>query len=204
MTMRRCVWRMEKSGLKDVIRSYTFEKFTTSEPWQEAVLESAKDYAQNPEGWFLICGQSGSGKSHLCTAICRELLLNGRQVIYASWRQEIGEIKSLTLDADGRADKLNELKTAEFLYVDDLFKTGAGPDGEARPTAADVSLAFEIVNARYVNRLSTIVSTEFLPEQLLKIDEATGGRLIEMAKTHTVAIARKPGRNFRLRGVVSV
>ena len=204
MTMRRCVWRMERSGLKNVIRNYTFGRFEATEDWQKKILESATEYAQNPDGWFLICGQSGSGKSHICTAICRELLLNGKQVVYAAWRQEIAEIKAMSLDADRRADKLNELKTAEILYFDDLFKTGAGKDGEAWPTSADVSLAFEIINARYTSRLPTIISTEFFPDQLLKIDEATGGRMIEMAKNHMLSVGKKPGRNYRLRGVVSI
>ena len=63
MTMRRCVWRMERSGLKNVIRNYTFGRFEATEDWQKKILESATEYAQNPDGWFLICGQSGSGKS---------------------------------------------------------------------------------------------------------------------------------------------
>lgn len=202
MTIRRCVKKMEDSGLKDVIRNYTFEKFQAREPWQKALLSSARDYAKHPEGWFLICGQSGSGKTHLCTAICRELLLQGRQVVYAAWRQEIAEIKGLALDADRRWDKVNQLKTAPILYIDDLFKCGAGPDGEARPTAADISLAFEILNARYVSRLETIVSTEFLPDQLLNLDEATGGRLIEMAGTNAFTIGKDPKRNYRLRDMI--
>lgn len=204
MTTRRCVWQMEKSGLKDVIKDYPFDRFEATEDWQKKILESATDYAKKPDGWFLICGQSGSGKSHICTAICRELLLNGKQVVYAAWRQEIAEIKAMSLDADRRAEKLNELKTAEVLYIDDLFKTGAGKDGEAWPTSADVSIAFEILNARYVSRLPTIISTEFFLDQLLKIDEATAGRMIEMAKNHTLAIGKKPERNYRLRGVMTV
>ncbi len=204
MTMRRCVWRMERSGLKDVIKNYTFERFEATEDWQKKILKAATDYAKTPEGWFLIYGQSGSGKSHLCTAICRELLLKGKQVVYAAWRQEIAEIKGMSLDADRRTEKLNELKTAEVMYIDDLFKTGAGTDGEARPTSADISLAFEILNARYTSRRPTIISTEFFLEQLLALDEATTGRMIEMAKGHILAIGKKPGRNYRLRGAVEI
>lgn len=201
VTMRRCVRRMEESGLRDVIKNCTFDRFQAGESWQRTVLQSAMDYAKNPEGWFLICGQSGAGKSHLCTAICRELLLQSQQVVYASWRQEIGEIKAMALDAEGRGEKLSELKNAQVLYIDDLFKTGAGPMGEARPTAADISLAFEILNPRYMSRRITIVSTEFLPDELLRFDEALGGRLMEMAKGHTLVIDRRSDRNYRMRGV---
>lgn len=204
MAMRRCVWKMERSGLKDVIKNYTFDRFKTYEDWQKKILGAATEYAKNQEGWFLICGQSGSGKTHLCTAICRELLLRGAQVIYAPWRQEISEIKAMSLDSEGRAQKMDSLKKAEVLYIDDLFKTGAGPDGEARPTGADISIAFEIINARYVSSLTTIISTELLPAELVKLDEAVGGRIVEMAGIHAVSVSRNSGRNYRLRGIVNV
>lgn len=204
MVMRRCVWKMERSGLKDVIKNYTFDRFTVTEEWQKRALTAATSYAKNPEDWFLICGQSGSGKTHLCTAICRELLLQERQVVYAPWRQEISEIKAMSLDAEGRARKIDSLKKAEILYIDDLFKTGAGPDGDARPTGADISIAFEIINARYVSRLPTIISTELLPEELVKLDEAVGGRIMEMSKQYILAIAKAPGRNYRLRNMVTL
>lgn len=204
MVMRRCVWKMEQSGLKDVIRNYTFDRFQATEAWQEAALESARSYAKKPDGWFLLCGQSGSGKTHLCTAICRELLLHGKQVVYAQWRQEIGQIKAMSLDAEERGKKLDSLKNSEVLYIDDLFKAGAGSDGEARPTGADISLAFEILNARYVSGLTTVISTELLPEELMRIDEAVGGRIVEMAGIYAMAISRDSRKNYRLRGVVSL
>lgn len=201
MPMRRCVWRMEDSGLKDVIRSLTFEKFRAEEPWQQAILASAKDYAQNPDGWFLLCGQSGSGKSHLCTAICRELLLKEKQVVYASWRKEIGEIKGMSLDNPKRGARMDELKNAQILYLDDLFKCGADANGVVRPTSADISLTIEILNDRYMGRKPTLISTEFTPDQLLKLDESVGGRILEMAGAHAMTIGKDTRRNYRLRGM---
>ncbi len=97
-----------------------------------------------------------------------------------------------------------ELKTAEYLYIDDLYKMGANTDGEVKPTSADVSIAFEIINHRYINKLPTIISTEMLPEELLHIDEATGGRIVERAKGNTLAIGKDTGKNYRLQGVITL
>ncbi len=202
MKMRRCIWKMEKSGLKDVIREYAFDKFQTPATWQQKAKTIAQSYAEKPEGWFLACGQSGSGKTHLCTAICRELLLSGKQVVYSAWRQDVAELKAISMDSDRRAEKMAELKNAEYLYIDDLYKMGANPDGEVKPTSADVSIAFEIINHRYINKLPTIISTEMLPEELLHIDEATGGRIVERAKGNTLAIGKDTDKNYRLQGVV--
>ncbi len=187
-----------------MVREYAFDKFQTPATWQQKAKTIAQSYAEKPEGWFLACGQSGSGKTHLCTAICRELLLSGKQVVYSAWRQDVAELKAISMDSDRRTEKMAELKNAEYLYIDDLYKMGANHDGEVKPTSADVSIAFEIINHRYINKLPTIISTEMLPEELLHIDEATGGRIVERAKGRTLAIGKDTGKNYRLQGVITL
>lgn len=204
MVKRRCIWKMEESGLKNIIRDCTFEKFVAKESWQTAIKQGAMTYADNPDGWLLICGQSGSGKTHLCTAICRERLLAGDEVRYMPWRDDIAKLKAASLDSEKRERMLQELKTAQILYIDDLYKTGKAADGSSNPTSADVSLAFEIINYRYINQLPTILSTEKTPEELVVIDEATAGRVIQMAQGNVYTIDRDVRRNYRLRGVVLV
>ena len=204
MKIRRCVWEMEKSGLKNIIREKTFEAYSTTEPWQKQLKDGASAYAENPAGWLLFCGQSGSGKTHLCTAVCRHRLLTGDEVRYMPWREKISEIKGLSLDSERRAEILNGYKNAQILYIDDLFKVGGSAEGSSNPTVADIGLAFEIVNHRYINHLPTIVSTEKTPQELVEIDEATGSRIIEMAGVNVYSVGRDQKRNYRLRCVVTV
>lgn len=202
---RRSILRMQRSGLKNIIRDYTFDKFQTPEPWQETLKAAAMDYAKNPSGWFALCGQSGCGKTHLCTAICRELLLEGREVVYMLWRDEIGKIKQAARmsEFDGETVELRRIldkyKTAKVLYIDDLFKTGkTAENATQRPTAADINYAFEILNYRYNNpELLTILSTELTEDELLDIDEAIGGRIYERAKAYSIGKDR--GKNYRVR-----
>lgn len=202
MNIRRCVQKMEASGLRDVITAYTFEKYNDSESWQTAIKKGAEDYAQDPGGWLLFCGQSGSGKTHLCTAVCRKLLLDGKEVRYMPWRQDVRELKAMVSTAQTEA--LRKLQTAPYLFIDDLFKTSRAADGSGAPSVSDANYAFDIINYRYTKRLPTIISTECTPEELVDIDEATGGRIVEMAHGHTYSIEKRPGRNYRLRGVCKV
>ena len=204
MRIRRCIWEMEKSGLKNIIREKTFDTFTATEPWQNAIKSGAMAYADKPECWLLFCGQSGSGKTHLCTAVCSHRLLAGDEVRYMPWRDKISEIKGMSLDNERRSEILNGYKKAQILYIDDLYKTGKAADGSSSPTGADVGLAFEIINYRYINHLPTIVSTEKTRQELVEIDEATGSRIIEMAGEHVYSITRDAKRDYRLRGVVTV
>lgn len=72
------------------------------------------------------------------------------------------------------------------------------------PSQADLNLAFELINHRYINRLVTIVSTEHSPQELVSLDEATGSRIIEMAGEHVYAIAPDMKKNYRLRKIVTL
>lgn len=198
--IRSTILKMRRSGLKDVIKDCTFNKWIASEDWQKTIKAAAMEYAANPQKWFFIGGQSGCGKSHLCTAICRELMLkHSKQVQYMQWREDAVKLKALTNDPERREPLVDSFKLAEVLYIDDLFKTGKNPDGgEMRPTSADVNLAFEILNFRYNKPDSlTIISSELCTEDLIDIDEATGSRIFERAKAFSFAIAKDKKKNYR-------
>lgn len=201
MKIRTTIRKMKKSGLKNIINDYTFQKYQASEEWQLKLKESAKAYASDPSGWFFIGGQSGAGKTHLCTAICREFLLACKEVKYMLWRDDVVKLKAVANDHDAYEKLIDTFKTVEVLYIDDLFKTGKGNDGQKqRPTAADVNVAFEILNSRYNNPdLLTVISSECTVNDIIDIDEATGGRIFERAK----AFSLKPdkSKNYRLKGV---
>lgn len=205
MGVRRTIKRMQRSGLKNIIRDYTFQKFDASQSWQQTIKQAAQDYAQFPAGWFFIGGQSGAGKTHICTAICREFLLAGRVVKYMLWRDEIVKIKNAVNEGEEYTSLIDSYKKTPILYIDDLFKTGKAADGtKQKPTAADVNVAFEILNFRYNDpALLTIISSECTINDILDIDEAVGGRIFERAKT---AFSLKPdrSRNYRLKGVVEL
>lgn len=201
--IRNSIMRMKRSGLEDVIKKYALDKFEATEPWQEAVKSKAIEFAKNPT-WFFIGGQSGCGKTHICTAICRELLLAGNEVYYMKWRDEVSKLKALSMEAEEREKVLSKIKNTKVLYIDDLFKTGQNPDGTApRPTSADINLAFEIINHRYCKKdLITIFSSELLMSDLIDIDEAVGGRICEMAVT--LNIAKDRSRNYRTKNAMTI
>ena len=201
---RKSIMRMKRSGLKDIIKDYTFDKFMDTEKWQKAIKDAAVEYSKNPSGWFALCGQSGAGKTHLCTAICREFLLIGKKVQYMLWRDDVVKIKGAVTDADEYTSIIDQYKTAEVLYIDDLFKTGKDKDNNVqKPTGADINVAFEIINYRYNNpNLLTIISSELTEDELLDIDEAIGGRIYERAKTFTIGKDRN--RNYRIKRAVTI
>lgn len=196
--IRESVRNMKRSGLETVIAEKTFDAFRAETPWQKWMKQTAMDYAEKPEGWLLMSGQSGCGKTHLCTAVCRELLLRRMQVCYISWREEARFLGDFRADAAERGKRMQKLKDSPVLYVDDLFKLPGG----GKLGSVELSLAFELFNHRYHNHLPTIISTELTRQALIGLDDGLGSRIVEMAGAHTCQIREDRSRNYRVRELV--
>ena len=205
MAMRYTIARMKRSGLQNIITKCTFEKYEELDPWHKKVKKMAMEYAGNPSGWFFMGGQSGAGKSHLCTAICRTFLLRGERVQYMMWVDDAALLKGIVNDGAEYAREVDRFKKAPLLYIDDLFKV-QNDNGQNRqkPTPADVRLAFEIINYRVVSKLPTIISSEFTLAELVNVDQAVAGRIAEMAEYNAISIPPDISKNYRLRKVVTV
>lgn len=139
---------------------------------------------------IMLCGQVGSGKTHLSIALALNFLQKGVRVIYMPYRDIITSIKQNMLDEEFYKKQIGKFQTAEILLIDDLFK------GKINET--DINIMFEIVNYRYLNYLPIIVSTEFTTERMLNFDEAVGSRIYEMCKDYIVEIKGQEN-NYRMR-----
>ncbi len=194
MRQRENMRRIRRSGLKSLDR-YTFQSFQAVENWQKDLLESAMSYARDHrERWFFVGGQSGAGKTHICTAICGELIRKER-ILYICWRDEAVALKPAAVhDPDFYAARVRDIKNFPVLYIDDFFKVGGG----GNPTEGDANLAFEILNFRYAMRLPTIISSEMTLGQIGHVDEAIAGRIRERAgEWFRHSIHSDPSKNWR-------
>ena len=126
-------------------------------------LEIAKKYADGfTKGGenLLLMGKTGTGKTHISTAIAREVIRKGYDVIYDTTQNiisdfEIDRFKNAYSQAEPKADKYLE---CDLLIVDDL--------GTEFITPFTVSTIYNLVNTRQNRGLSTIISTNLSPEEL--------------------------------------
>ena len=206
--VRSAINKLARSGLKNAVKAYSFDRYETPDAWQKHIKDTAMRFCNDRENnWFYIGGQSGAGKTHICTAIAVHYIRQGMEAKYMLWRDEIVRIKALVNDPAQYGAIMQELKAVPVLYIDDLFKVGESADRQARPTAGDVNAAFEIINHRYSNPcLVTIISSEKTLPELLDIDEATAGRIAERSKAggYCVNLKKDSKRNWRLRGLEEV
>ena len=189
--------RLAQSGLAMGFQKKTFDDFNTcNNPMLEDAKNTVLQYTENitvnrdlSGNSLMLCGQVGAGKTHLGTACSMRLIDEGIPVIYLGYREAITALKAKVVDSAIYQKELQKYKTAQMLFIDDFLK--------GKTTEADVNIVYEIVNHRYNNRLSIILSTEKNLDDLIRFDEAIASRLIEMCRGHIV-VFKGSNLNYRL------
>lgn len=179
---------LQESGLKRVLRELNFETYKTDSKACKNLKEKAEQFLKESDVWWYISGVSGCGKTHITTAICGELIKKGIPVHYMQWRDESTELKALIGKAEKYGERIRHLKKIKVLYIDDFLKGNV--------TEADVKLAFEIINARYVAGLQTLFSSERGIREVLTIDEAVGGRIKQKANGYLLEVTQIGNRRL--------
>ena len=195
MKQKQTEWLVSKAGISAMQKKYNFGNYKTKYAWQKNAKHKAFDFLKTKGGeWFFIGGQSGGGKTHLCAALTSELIRNGNDGMYMLWREESSKLKALRCDFEKYDFLLKKYNEPKLLYVDDFLNCGEG-----RPTDADLRLAYELINKRYMKEDSiTIFSSEFLISEINEMSNAIGGRIFERARDFTLGIPRAKDKNIRL------
>lgn len=144
-------------------------------------------------GYF---GKSGTGKTHICIAICNELVKQGIIHKYFNYRRDMQNLKSLMFDEENYNKKLSEYLTIPVLYMDDFLKLAKNNNGSIN--IQELQIAFDIVNTRYINKKKIIMSSEYTIAEIKEIDEALGSRLFEMINPYGLKVE---GENRRFKAV---
>lgn len=191
--------RWKKFGV-DPERAKTLEEFKVTTQNQDKIKKVALDYIDNFDTIQLqrnnslaLLGNSGTGKTHIALSIGRELI-NKYRVVYFPYIECMRQLKINTLDEEYYNKLLSKYITSDILIIDDLFKDKIKNGKITELTEADLKHIYPIINQRYISGKATIYSSEFLPSQLLDLDEAIGGRIIEQCKNRIIVFKDK---NYR-------
>lgn len=205
MKARNTYLRILNCGItKETLEKYSMQNWKTDEAWQKSLLDICRDYFMDfrdkNNHWFLVSGVSGSGKTHICTALFKELITSFKMSgFYMLWNEEIPKLvafrkSSLTENQANYDKRMNELKNCDILYIDDLFKL------DNKYKEESLSICYEILNSRYINNKIVMISTEFERNQFENIDTAIWGRCFEKSGGGKFWITLKgKEKNYRLK-----
>lgn len=203
MQQRQEMQTIKNCGL-DKLFEDNFENFVAEEEWQKRMKSTALRYAEIKTGeWFYIGGQSGAGKTHICTAICNRIVEQGKSFKYLLWDKILETMKKP--NGDSYFELQNVIDNTDVIYIDDLLKSIAEKIIKNKTLSfADedaIQKIYPIINARNIRDKKTIISSELYIDEIRNLDEATAGRIKEKAGKYIVHIKRDPSRNYRFKEV---
>ena len=189
----------KSAGINPEMINYKFANFEVWNDFSKNMKDTATVYFSDFDeirdkrrNSIMLCGQVGSGKSHLTIALGINFLKRKVDVMYMPYRDVITKIKQNMIDEEYYRKSISKYQTCEVLLIDDLFK--------GKVNESDINIMFEIINYRYLNFLPIIVSSEFTVENLLGFDQGVGSRIYEMCKDYIVEVEKDVKNNYRLRG----
>ena len=132
--------------------------------------DQARQYADALEGWLVLFGGYGCGKTHLAAAIANQAIERGQPVLFVVvpdlldyLRATFGPNSPVSYD-----QRFDEVRNAPLLILDDLGTQSATPWAEEK--------LFQILNYRYNARLPTVITSN---HSLEEIDLRIRSRLVD-------------------------
>ena len=177
-----------QSNLPENCKGKSFENYNTQSEQQKKAKQLCQTYADNPQGNLLLCGQIGSGKTHLAIATLLAIAKKHKRIKYQNYKDMVKGIANAARQDDTYYTELDKYRLPSVLLIDDFFK-----GNEHKET--HLSYAYEIIDHRYKNSLMTIITTEKNISEMVRIEEAITSRLLEKS----TAVLMDGIKNYRLR-----
>ena len=171
----------------DAFRDRTFRTFNSRVPGVQEAYEVSHDYAQEPEGWLLLIGPNGCGKTHLATAIANQCLEDGAVVLFQVVPDLLDHLRAaFAPNATEVFDQLfSKMREAEVLILDDL--------GSQQSSSWANEKLFQLLNYRYNIGMPTVITAN--PKGLQGVDERIRSRLTDASLVVQVNFDR--ARDYR-------
>ena len=179
---------------RDRIGTFTFENFDPDglslDGAQRASLRGAflkaRDWAESPEGWFVLMGGAGCGKTHLAAAIANARLAAGDRVAFVNVPDLLDALRP---GREGDAvTLLTTIREVPVLILDDLGAQKSTPWAEEK--------LYQLLNHRHLARLHTVVTTnqklgEMEPRIASRLADSDVSRLQEITAPDYRTVGRR-------------
>ncbi len=151
--------------------------------------ERALTYAQNPEGWLILKGGYGCGKTHLAAAIANCRLTLGHPALFINTPDLLDHLRATYAPSSATSydQRFEQVRNAPLLILDDF--------GSQSNTDWAQEKLYQIFNHRYNTRLPTVITTN---EELESIEIRIRSRMVDPSLVQIITILAP---DFRRAGV---
>jgi len=147
-----------------------------------AAIAAASRYAEAPEGWLVLTGTHGSGKTHVAAAIANRRIERGEPALFLAVADLLDHLRAAYReDAEVEYDELLEqVRTAPVLVLDDLDAYAETPWAREK--------FFQVVSHRFNAALPTVFTCVRPPS---RIDPRLGSRLTDPALAQVLELGQE-------------
>lgn len=125
----------------------------------ETAFGLAQNFSKTLNGWFLLMGGYGSGKTHLAAAIANFAVQMGVPTLFLTVPDLLDTLRFSYDSAETTFEqRFEQIKNAELLVLDDF--------GTQNATGWAQEKLFQIVNYRYINKLPLVVTTNLALDEI--------------------------------------
>ena len=150
----------------------------------ERTFNQAQHYANQLNGWLLLQGGYGAGKTHLAAAIANFAVEMGVPTLFLTV-PDLLDMLRFSYDSEDTTfeARFNEIRNASLLVLDDF--------GTQNATGWAQEKLFQILNYRYINKLPLVVTTN------LSLDEIEARIRSRLADPDLVTTSRIHAPDYR-------
>ena len=121
----------------------------------ENAYNQAKNFAENLDGWLLLMGRYGCGKTHLAAAIANYAIDSGISTLFLTVPDLLDWLRYAYSGVEmSFEERFEEIREIPLLILDDF--------GTQNATSWAQEKIFQIMNHRYINQLPTVVTSNML------------------------------------------
>ncbi len=125
----------------------------------EQAYQVSRHFAQTLQGWLLLMGGYGCGKTHLAAAIANFAVEQGVPVLFLTVPDLLDWLRFAFESADENFEaRFEEIRHIRLLVLDDL--------GTQNTTPWAAEKLYQIINQRYILRLPTVITTNLTLDDL--------------------------------------
>lgn len=177
--LERRLARLQHMGSRETVQHLTFDSFIPEPahlPPDRAknlrrAFETARGFAEHPEGWLLLTGAYGCGKTHLAAAIATARAEAGQPALFMVVPDLLDHLRAtFGPNSDVSYDELFEqLRSTPLLILDDF--------GAHNSSSWAQEKLFQLLNHRYNTQLPTVITTN---QRLEELDPRLRSRLLDV------------------------